>query len=174
MTGVRGGHRAVMGDYERSTTVDVPVDDLFEFLSRVENLPRYMDRMTEAHSLAGDEVSVEARIEPGDAGSDAEDGEDGEDGAGDGTGDGAGRTVRGEAWFRIDADRRTLAWGSQGPHDYRGELEVTPDGAGSTVVVRLHTMHEAEGIEDGIDETLANIRRIAGTDPEVNPGTATV
>jgi carbon monoxide dehydrogenase subunit G len=159
MRGHPGGHRAVMGDYERSTTVDVPVDDLFEFLSRVENLPRYMDRMTEAHSLAGDEVSVEAKVEPGDVGSEgAENGE---------------RTVRGEAWFRIDADQRTVAWGSEGPHDYRGELEVTPAGPGSTVTVRLHTMHEADGIEDGIDETLANIQRIAGTDPEVDPGTAT-
>lgn len=148
-----------MGDYERSTTVDVPVDDLFEFLSRVENLPRYMDRMTQAHSLAGDEVSVEARIEPGDVGADASD--DGE------------RTVRGEAWFRIDADNRSLSWGSEGPHDYSGELEVRPEGAGSTVTVRLHTTHEAEGIEDGIDQTLANIQRIAGSDPEVNAGTGT-
>ena len=151
-----------MGDYEGSTTVDAPVDDLFEFLSKVENLPRYMERMTEAHSLAGDEVSVEARIEPGDAGTDGEDGsEDGE------------RTVRGEAWFRIDADARKLEWGAEGPHDYRGELEVTASDGGSTVTVRLHTMHDAEGIEDGLDGTLANIQRLAGEVPEVNPGTST-
>ena len=146
-----------MGDYERSTTVNVPVDDLFEYLSKVENLPTYMDRMTEAHSLAGDEVSVEARVEAGDVGS-----ENGE------------RTVRGEAWFRIDADNRKLEWGSEGPHDYRGELEVSGEGSTSTVTVRLHTEHDdAEGIESGIEDTLANIQRVAATQQDLNPGTGT-
>ncbi len=146
-----------MGSYERSTTVDVPVDDLFEYLSKVENLPEYMDRMTEAHSLAGDEVSVEAKVEPGDVGS-----ESGE------------RTVRGEAWFRIDADNRTLRWGSESPNNYGGELQVTGEGSTSTVTVRLTTEHDdAEGIESGIDDTLANIQRLASTRQDLNPGTGT-
>jgi uncharacterized membrane protein len=133
-----------MGDYERSTTVRMPVDDLFEYLSRIENLPTYMSRMTQARHVTGDEVHVEARIEPAD-------GADGE------------RTVGGEAWFRIDADRRTLEWGSPGPHDYHGELEVAEGGSGATVVVRLHTMHDdAESIEDGLARTLANIEQLAG------------
>ncbi|WP_088290178.1 SRPBCC family protein [Kineosporia sp. A_224] len=146
-----------MGDYERSTTVDAPVDEIFEFLSKVENLPRYMDRMTEAHPVTGDEVSVEARLDPRDVGDDVG------DGAPDGT-----RTVRGQAWFRIDADHRRLAWGADGPHDYSGELEVAAadtDPARSTVTVRLRTTHESPGIEDGLEETLENIRRITGTPP---------
>ena len=57
-----------MEDYERSTTVDAPPDELFEYLSKVENLPTYFDRMTSARNLPGDEVEVEAKIEPGDAG----------------------------------------------------------------------------------------------------------
>jgi uncharacterized membrane protein len=146
-----------MADYERTTTVDAPADDLFEYLSKVENLPQYMDRMTSAHNLPGDEVEVEARIEPGDAGSS----------------DGGERTVGGEAWFTIDADHMKLAWGAEGPHDYKGELEVTPDGGASQVTVRLHTTHDAEGIEDGIDQTLANIQRIAGTAGGLNPGAGT-
>jgi len=95
----RDGYRPLRGDYESSTTVDAPVDDLFEFLSKVDNPPRYMDRMTHARSLPGDAVSVEARVEPGDAGTDdrTDHGAQGRDGA---------RTVGGEAWFRIDADRR--------------------------------------------------------------------
>jgi carbon monoxide dehydrogenase subunit G len=146
-----------MGDYERSTTVDLPRDELFEFLSKVENLPRYMDRITEAHSLAGDEVSVQARVEPGDVGSDK-----GE------------RTVQGEAWFRIDADARRLEWGSEGPNNYSGQLEVSEDGAGSTVTVRLRTEHDdAPGIESGIEDTLANIQRVAATQQDLNPGTGT-
>lgn len=131
-----------MGDYERSTTVRMPVDDLFEYLSRLENLPRYMSRMTRTRYVTGDDVEVEAAFGPGDA-------------------EGAG-SVTAEAWFRIDADRRRLEWGAQGPHDYHGELEVSEGGGGSTVVVRLHTMHDdVEGVEQGLAETLGNIERLA-------------
>ena len=148
-----------MEDYERSTTVDAPADELFEYLSKVENLPQYMDRMTSVHNLPGDELEVEAKVEPGDAGSNAPDG---------------ARTVSGDAWFTIDADTKTLNWGSEGPHDYHGQLSVAASGdAASTVTVRLHTTHQAEGIEDGIDETLANIQRIAGSSGELNPGAGT-
>ena len=148
-----------MADYERTTTVNAPAEDLFEYLSKVENLPNYMDRMTSAHNLPGDEVEVEAKVEPGDVGGDSTD--SGE------------QTVGGEAWFKIDADDMSLSWGSEGPHDYHGELEVTPDGAASRVTVRLHTTHDAPGIEDGIEQTLANIQRIAGSDGGLNPGAST-
>ncbi len=149
-----------MEDYERSTTIDAPADELFEYLSKVENLPQYFDRMTSARNLPGDEVEVEAKVESGDAGSSSE--ESGE------------RTVGGDAWFTIDADHMTLTWGSEGPHDYHGQLEVSPTGeSASTVTVRLHTTHQAEGIQDGIDETLANIQRIAGSSGELNPGAGT-
>lgn len=151
----RDGYRPLMGDYEGSTTVGAPVDDLFEFLSKVDNLPRYMDRMTHARSLPGDAVAVEARVEPGDAGAG-----EGEDGA---------RTVGGEGWFRIDADRRSLSWGSEGPNDYRGELDVVADGDGSRVTVRIHTERDdAPGIRSGLDGTLATIRRLAETEPEIS------
>ncbi len=146
-----------MEDYERSTIVDAPADELFEYLSKVENLPTYFDRLTSARNLPGDEVEVEATTEPGDAG------------AGE-----PGRTVGGDAWFRIDADSKTLTWGSEGPHDYKGQLQVTPAGdAASTVTVTLHTTHQAEGIEDGIEQTLANIANLAGSDGRLNAGAGT-
>jgi hypothetical protein len=158
------GYPGDMADYERSATVDAPADELFEYLSTVENLPAYMDRMTSVRSLPGDEVEVEATVQPGDVGSDSA--------SPDGS-VGGGRTVAGDAWFTIDADTKTLHWGSEGPHDYHGELQVTGDGASSTVTVRLHTLHEAEGVEDGIERTLANIQRLAGNDGQLNPGTGT-
>jgi hypothetical protein len=157
-----------MSDYERSATVDAPADQLFEYLSRIENLPAYMDRMTSVRNLPGDEVEVEARVEPGDVGT-----EPGREGGPGADSDADETTVGGDAWFRIDADTRTLTWGSEGPHDYHGELQVTGDGASSTVTVRLHTLHEAEGVEDGIERTLANIQRLAGSDGQLNPGTGT-
>ena len=147
-----------MADYERTTTVDARPDDLFEYLSKVENLPQYMDRMTSAKNLPGDEVAVEAKVEPQDVGGSSSEEE---------------KTVGGEAWFTIDADHMKLAWGAEGPHDYSGELEVAPDGAASQVTVRLHTTHDAPGIEDGIEQTLANIQRLAGADGGLNPGAST-
>ena len=147
-----------MEDYENSTTVEAPADELLEYLSKVENLPTYMDRMTSARNLPGDEVEVEAKVEPGDAGSDG----------------GGERTVGGDAWFRVDADTRTLSWGSEGPHDYAGQLQVTPWGdAACTVTVKLHTSHRADGIEDGIEQTLMNIANLAGSDGRLDAGAGT-
>jgi hypothetical protein len=151
-----------MGDYEGSTTVDVPRDDLFDYLSRVENLPKYLPRMTEAHSLTGDQVSVEAELPPRDAGH--QDGIDG-DTAGTDAADGA---VHGEAEFHVDADQRRMEWSAVGPHDYHGELSVDPDvddDSRSHVTVRLHTLHDdVDGIELGLAETLENIERLTPAD----------
>ena len=50
---------------------------------------------------------------------------------------------------------------------------MSPAGdAASTVTVRLHTTHEAEGIEDGIDQTLANISGLAGSTAASTPARA--
>jgi hypothetical protein len=76
------------------------------------------------------------------------------------TGDGP-QEVQGEAWFRVDEAATTLAWGSEGPNDYSGELEVSPDGDGSKVAVRLHTERDdAPAIEHDLAETVAAIKRI--------------
>jgi len=41
------------------------------------------------------------------------------------------------------------------------------------VTVKLHTTHQAEGIEDGIEQTLANIANLAGSDGRLNAGAGT-
>ncbi len=125
-----------MGDYERSTTVNAARDDLFEYLSTLDNLPQYMDSLTSARHVQGREIEVTAEVD--------------------------GKPVAGDAWFSIDADRRALSWGSEGPNDYKGELQVTGDDSTSEVIVRLHTVHDvpAEKIEGGMDETLANVKEL--------------
>jgi carbon monoxide dehydrogenase subunit G len=139
-----------MPEFSRSTTIDATPDELFEFLSRVENLPQYFTGLTEAHHTQGDEVHVTA--DPAVTG---------------GSGDARGE-VHAEAWFRIDADQRALAWGSEGEHDYRGELQVTPDGDNARVSLHLHTEHDdRESIENGIETTLSNIVHIVAHRPEL-------
>jgi len=132
-----------MPEFSRSTTIEASPDELFEFLSKVENLPQYFTGLTEAHHTSGDEVHVTA--DPAVTGGDPD----------------AQGEVHAEAWFRIDAEHRALAWGSEGPHDYRGELQVTPDGGNSRVSLHLHTEHDdAESIESGIEATLSNIEHL--------------
>lgn len=123
-----------MGDYEQTTTVSADADALFAYLSDVENLPRYFAATRSAEPAGGDAVHTEAEVD--------------------------GQRVEGEAWFRTEDGDRTITRGSEGPHDYRGELAVSGDGATSQVTVRLHTEHgDADTIERGLAETLATIKK---------------
>ena len=129
-----------MPDYSRSTTVDVDADSLFDFLSDIGNLPRYFARMTSAEPAGGESIRTTAEIEvPGEG----------------------KKTVEGEAWFRVLDEQKRLEWGSEGPNDYKGELDVEAEGDGARVTVSLHTESGHSGIEDGMDETLATIARLA-------------
>ncbi|HEY2261109.1 MAG TPA: SRPBCC family protein [Streptosporangiaceae bacterium] len=133
-----------MGDYQRSQDVDAPADQLFGYLSEVGNLPRYFTAMTSAEPAGGDAVRVTADLN--------------------------GTTREGEAWFRIDRERRHLDWGSEGPDDYHGYLDVTGDGESSSVTVFLHTeRHDSHDIDRGIAETLATVKRLVETGPAPGP-----
>lgn len=131
-----------MGDHERSTTVDAEPGVLFDYLSDVENLPRYFAAMRSAEPAGGDQVHTVADVD--------------------------GTTREGDAWFVAEADSRTIRWAAPVPHDYSGELAVEGAGAGSQVTVRLHTEHvDGPAIDRGLDETLATIKRNVeqGADP---------
>lgn len=125
-----------MGDYSGSTSVSASETDLFDYLSDVGNLPKYFARMTSAAPGDGEEVKTTAKMPDG-------------------------AEVQGNAWFRVDPSAKHIEWGSEGPSDYRGLLDVTADGGGCTVTVSLHTTRgEGAEVEDGIQETLANIKRL--------------
>lgn len=128
-----------MGDYEASTTVQVPADRLFAYLADVESLPDYLPQMTEAHRKADGKVDVEAVIHPE---------------------GGPERTVSGEAWIEVVEDGKKLRWGAPGPHDYHGELDIdAADDGNSLLTVRLHTDHaEGDQIDEGLEHTLAGIK----------------
>jgi hypothetical protein len=55
-----------MGDYERSTDVQVPPARLFSYLADVANLPGYLPRLTSATPTHDDKVDVTAHIDPPD------------------------------------------------------------------------------------------------------------
>lgn len=138
-----------MADYEKTTTVRLAPEDLFAYLSDIENLPRYMPFLERARPLGGDRVQVTAKGDPGaDAGPSAE--------------------VTSEAWMRVVRDARKLAWGAPGADDYSGELDVDAgDEPGeSRLTVRLHTGRDAhDDIERGITTTLEGLKRAVETAP---------
>ena len=127
-----------MADYERAQTVEAPAGALFEFLADVGNLPRYFERMTAAEPAGGEAVRVRAEID--------------------------GQAREGEAWFRVDREAKRVEWGSEGPNDYHGWLDVTGEGGGrSTVAVHVSTERvedRAEEINQGLDRTLGNVKRL--------------
>jgi len=122
-----------MADFVASTDVAAPAADLFDYLSQVQNLPNYFDRMTSVT--------------------------DNGDGTITSTADLGDRTVEGEAWFTVDQDAQELSWGSEGPNNYSGQLRVTGDDAASRVEVTLHT-ERAGGpeIQQGLERTVATIK----------------
>ena len=124
-----------MADYSAVTDVGVAPGRLFEYLSDVDNLPSYFDRMKSAEPGDGDEVHTRADL-----------------------GD---REVEGDAYFRVDSDTMRIEWGSEDPgSDYSGRLEVTGAGDASSVSVTLHTERgTGDEIQRGLEETLENIRR---------------
>ena len=127
-----------MADFHSASSVTADEETLFEYLSDVSNLPHYFTRMTSAELGQGEEVHTTAQMPDG-------------------------QQVEGDAWFRVDAAEHKIEWGSEGPSAYHGSLEVTADGDGSRVDVRLHTTRVADGdseVTHGFEETLANIKRL--------------
>lgn len=129
-----------MGDYTRSQDVGAAAGRLFDYLSDIGKLPRYFAAMTSAEPAGGEAVRVVAELD--------------------------GATREAEAWFRVDREHRHLEWGSEGPDDYHGYLDVTGNAATSSVTVFLHTeRHDSGEIDRGIAETLEAIRRLAEEGP---------
>jgi len=131
-----------MGTYEQSTQIAVPPARLYAYLAQVDNLPEYMPRITQAHTVDdGEAVDVTARIDP-----------DGE----------SPQTVQGQAWLRVNDEGRSLAWGSEGPNDYSGELDVDPtDDGGSLLTVRLHTERtEGDQVDRALREVVDHVKEL--------------
>ena len=127
-----------MADFRATATVNAADGALFDYLSTVQNLPHYFSRMTSATPGDGAEIHTTAQMS-------------------DGT------EVEGDAWFRVDQEAQRIEWGSEGPNDHHGSLEVTASSGASEVTVQLHTTRVADGdqtVQDGLHSTVATIKRL--------------
>jgi uncharacterized membrane protein len=138
-----------MSDYRQALRVEANADEVFAFVSDVGNLPDYLPTVRHAEAQGGERVRV--------------------------TGDASGHEYDSDGFFRVDAGRRRMAWGSDGENEYRGSLEVAAAGDGACDVrVSLSftprpdqaRQFEAQAgdrdraIRQGIETALASIKNI--------------
>ena len=130
-----------MTEYTDDIRIAIPPNLLFDYLSDVENVPRYMPRVCEAHDIG--DGAVEVHASPLMA-------------------DGTTVDVQGRAWTRVDTPGRTMSWGSiGGRHNYRGSFDVDADGDGSRLYVRINSERaQAPAVQAGLRDTLTSIKTI--------------
>lgn len=128
-----------MPDFQRSTTVNVDPERAFMFLADPANLPRYVAEMVLAQPEDGERLRVAAHVE--------------------------GRHEEGDARFHTDPFRRYMEWSGEPSSSYRGSLQVSESGTGSSVTIRLHDERDENALEINrvLDETMKNIERLLGT-----------
>jgi uncharacterized membrane protein len=138
-------------EFEQSITVAAPVDDIFDFVSDVKNVPQYLPTVKSAQPQQGERIRTQGQ-------------------AGE-------RSYDSDGHFRVDKQAHRLEWGSDGENDYSGWLEVQGDGgAQSQVKVHIHYAPKPEVLQhmverspshsfesamnEGISKTLESIKRI--------------
>ena len=117
--------------HEHTEHVAAPPDAVYEAISDVTNLPRFVPQMTAARHAEGDRVEIDARYE--------------------------GREQHGEASFHAEPAVRRIEWSA--PSGYNGWMTVEADGDGSRLTLFLNTVHGAERDHD-VAATLDAIRML--------------
>ncbi len=97
-------------EFEHSTSIDASPDEVYAFMSQVENLPKYLPTTHSAQAQEGERVRVQ--------------------------GEAQGHEYDSDGFFRKDEANHRIEWGADEQY-YSGWLEVTEQGAGSTMTVHL-------------------------------------
>lgn len=143
-------------EYEQSQAIDAPPEEVFAWLSNVDNLPKYLPPVV-ASSVEGPSAEgvpgqrIRTTLEyPGGNG-----------------------TFEAEGYLAVDERERRMEWGAEEGRDYSGWLTVANHGkGGSEVVVHLsfgeisvepeieeQTPEDQHPLAEGISATLESIRR---------------
>ena len=129
-----------MPTYKSSVSIEARPEEVFTFLSDVRNLPTFVEGMAAAEPLGGEAVRVTVDIE--------------------------GEQRTGEAWFRIkEGHHPRIEFGVEGPHGYRGWLEVDREGQVCSVTAEVQTERPSDrAMDESIDRTLFALKdRIEGS-----------
>ncbi len=135
----------VMSEFEHRITVDMPADRVFDFLSEIKNMPRYLPTVRKAEPQGPDRVRMH--------------------------GVAANHAYDNDGYYRVIKEQLRMEWGSDGENLYRGWLRVIPghdQSKESSAEVVVHLSFEpnadlAKGLEkqtgdrdQTIDSGLAN------------------
>lgn len=144
-----------MQEYEQSKVVAAPANEVFAWVSDVENLPKYLPPIKDA-GIEGSAAEgspgerVKMLVEIPDRGE-----------------------FESEGYFDVDAEARTMRWGAEAERDYSGRLTVAEAGDGqSEVTVHLSfgprsvegeiqedSSEDRNPLEESLEATLESIRR---------------
>ncbi len=99
-----------MSEFEHSTTIDASPDEVYAFMSKVENLPKYLPTTHSAQPQEGERVRVQ--------------------------GEAQGHQYDSDGFFRQDRANHRIEWGADEGY-YSGWLQVEAQGEGSSMTVHL-------------------------------------
>ncbi len=99
-----------MSEFEHATTIDASADEVYAFISKVENLPKYLPTTKRAQPQKGERVRVQ--------------------------GEAAGHPYDADGYFRQNDGSKRLEWGAD-EHYYSGWLQVDEQGEGASMTVHL-------------------------------------
>lgn len=132
----------ITGEFDESMRIDAPATQVFDFVSKVQNLPKYLPTTRKATAEQGGRVRVQGEAE--------------------------GHSYDADGYLRADREHMRLEWGADERH-YKGSLEVTPRGK-QAAEVRVHLSFSSgvggaaghqgpspEDVRSGIREALRSI-----------------
>lgn len=128
-----------MSEYEHSATVQAAADTVFQFVSDLNNLPRYLPTVQRAMPEQGERIRIE--------------------------GEARGQHYEDDGFFRVDQQSQRMEWGSDGDADYSGWLTVEQQGdMRSLVTVHLsfgsrEIPDQDQRIRQGLEDALSAIQQ---------------
>jgi uncharacterized membrane protein len=87
-----------VAEFEQSIVINAPAEDVFNFVSNLNNLPKYLPSLQHAQSSGPDRLRVQ--------------------GASDGQG------IDAPGFFRVDPAEYFMEWSAETEHNYSGWLEI--------------------------------------------------
>ena len=145
-----------MAEYEQSLRIQCSPEAIFDFVARIENLPKYLPTTHDAQSTGEDRVRVQGEAH-----------EHGYDS---------------EGFLRADRGRQRLEWGADEGY-YAGWLQITPQGEACDVTVHIRLDRTPSGggnlppeadIRDGLEKGLRSIQNFCeGKGGKEEPAAAT-
>ncbi len=106
----RSSTKDQVSKFEHSTSIDASPDEVFDFMAKVENLPRYLPTTHAAQPQEGERVRVQ--------------------------GEAQGHKYDSDGYFRADSANHRIEWGADERY-YSGWLQVKGQGDGSRMTVHL-------------------------------------